>query len=172
MRLRIVHLADIRHGMRAGCVEIAQAHRAQAVRLHRRAFLDAKAHARVVTLALAPEQLGRSMGTYAMAGDIGSTAGPDRAIELRGLVDAEGLRLVVRDHGPGLDLHELDHLFERFYRGRSASPQSLGTGMGLAITRGLLAAEGGRVWGENAGDGGAQFTISVPAGSHAVEVAE
>lgn len=91
-------------------------------------------------------------------------------IELRGSVDVEGLRLVVRDHGPGLDLHELDRLFERFYRGRLTSSQSLGTGMGLAIARGLLAAEGGRVWGENADGGGAQFTISVPAGSHAVKV--
>jgi signal transduction histidine kinase len=35
--------------------------------------------------------------------------------------------------------------------------------MGLAITRGLLAAEGGRVWAENHRDGGAIFTIAVPA---------
>jgi signal transduction histidine kinase len=35
--------------------------------------------------------------------------------------------------------------------------------MGLAISRGLLAAEGGRIWGENAPDLGACFTIVVPA---------
>ena len=35
--------------------------------------------------------------------------------------------------------------------------------MGLAITRGLLAAEGGRVWADNHRDGGAVFTIAVPA---------
>jgi signal transduction histidine kinase len=35
--------------------------------------------------------------------------------------------------------------------------------MGLAITRGLLAAEGGRVWAENHGDGGALFSVLVPA---------
>jgi signal transduction histidine kinase len=34
--------------------------------------------------------------------------------------------------------------------------------MGLAITRGLLAAAGGRVWAENAPQGGARFTIVVP----------
>jgi two-component system sensor histidine kinase KdpD len=34
--------------------------------------------------------------------------------------------------------------------------------LGLAITRGLLAAEGGRIWCENAADGGARFTIMVP----------
>ena len=35
--------------------------------------------------------------------------------------------------------------------------------MGLSIARGLLAAEHGRIWGENCADGGAQFTIVVPA---------
>jgi K+-sensing histidine kinase KdpD len=35
--------------------------------------------------------------------------------------------------------------------------------MGLWIVRGLLAAENGQVWAENCTQGGAQFTISVPA---------
>jgi K+-sensing histidine kinase KdpD len=35
--------------------------------------------------------------------------------------------------------------------------------MGLSIARGLLAVERGRVWAENCDDGGAQFTIAVPA---------
>ena len=35
--------------------------------------------------------------------------------------------------------------------------------MGLWIVRGLLAVEDGRVWAENCADGGAQFTIVVPA---------
>ena len=55
----------------------------------------------------------------------------------------------VTDQRPGLDPGELEHLFERFYRGRAARQATFGTGMGLAITRGLLAAAGGRVWAEN-----------------------
>jgi K+-sensing histidine kinase KdpD len=35
--------------------------------------------------------------------------------------------------------------------------------MGLSIARGLLAAEQGRVWAENCADGGARFTIAIPA---------
>jgi two-component system sensor histidine kinase KdpD len=82
------------------------------------------------------------------------------AITARG--EGEGLRVSVQDGGPGLDPGELDHLFERFYRGHAARQTSFGTGMGLAITRGLLAAAGGRVWAENAPQGGARFTIVVP----------
>jgi two-component system sensor histidine kinase KdpD len=91
----------------------------------------------------------------------------DRAIAVQGRVEPEGLHLSVTDQGPGLDPGELDHLFERFYRGARARARSSGTGMGLAITRGLLAAEGGRVWGENV-EGGARFSIVVPAASRPV----
>ena len=40
--------------------------------------------------------------------------------------------------------------------------------MGLSIARGMLAAERGRIWAENCPDGGAQFTIVVPAEVKAV----
>ena len=86
----------------------------------------------------------------------------DRPIEVRGWVSQEALHVTVRDYGPGLDPAELDQLFERFYRGKGARAHSFGTGMGLAISRGLLAAEGGRVWGENVPGGGAVFSIVVP----------
>jgi len=39
-----------------------------------------------------------------------------------------------------------------------------GSGLGLAITRGLLVAQGGRVWADNHPEGGAVFTIAVPCG--------
>ncbi len=86
----------------------------------------------------------------------------DREILVDASVQSDGLHVTVADQGPGLDPSELDHLFERFYRGRSAKHLSPGTGMGLAITRGLLSAAGGRVWGENGPVGGARFTIVVP----------
>ena len=58
---------------------------------------------------------------------------------------------------------DLPHLFDRFYRGAAATTHLSGTGMGLAIARGLLAVERGQIWAENGPDGGAQFTILVPA---------
>jgi signal transduction histidine kinase len=68
----------------------------------------------------------------------------------------------VHDHGPGIAPADLPHLFDRFYRGGAARHRTSGTGMGLWIARGLLAAEHGRVWAENQPGGGAEFTIVVP----------
>jgi len=96
----------------------------------------------------------------------------DQPITVTAGVDRDGLRVSVQDHGPGLDPGELDHLFERFYRGHAARQSSFGTGMGLAITRGLLAAAGGRVWAENAPAGGARFTVVVPGPTRAATTIE
>jgi two-component system sensor histidine kinase KdpD len=76
--------------------------------------------------------------------------------------DHRGLQITVTDHGPGLDPSELNHLFERFYRGRAARQTTPGTGMGLSLTRGMLAAAGGHVWAENVPGAGARFSIVVP----------
>jgi two-component system sensor histidine kinase KdpD len=97
---------------------------------------------------------------------------PDRPITVSARVERDGLRVSVQDAGPGLDPDELDHLFERFYRGRAARQSSFGTGMGLAISRGLLTAAGGQVWAENAAGGGARFTIVVPGATRATTSVE
>jgi signal transduction histidine kinase len=94
----------------------------------------------------------------------------DREIVVAGRAEPDGLHVSVVDHGPGLDPGELDHLFERFYRGRTARQLAPGTGMGLAISRGLLAAAGGRVWAENEPGAGAKFSMVVPGSiRHVVE---
>jgi two-component system sensor histidine kinase KdpD len=88
---------------------------------------------------------------------------PGTAIDVEARVDPQGLLVHVRDRGPGIAPADLPHLFERFYRGDTARPRTSGTGMGLWIARGLLAVEGGRTWAENCPDGGARFSIMVPA---------
>jgi two-component system sensor histidine kinase KdpD len=93
---------------------------------------------------------------------------PDGPITARGWADDQGLRLEVRDEGPGLQPHELERLFEPFYRGEVFRNRMPGTGMGLAITRGLVAADGGRVWAENVSPKGACFSIAVPARCRAI----
>jgi len=83
-------------------------------------------------------------------------------IDVQTTISDGELVLTVRDRGAGIAPADLSRLFERFFRGRGSKPNVSGTGMGLAIARGLLAAQGGRIWAENCDDGGARFTIAVP----------
>jgi two-component system sensor histidine kinase KdpD len=97
---------------------------------------------------------------------------PEGPIDVRAWTEADGLRLQVRDAGPGLQPTELERLFEPFYRGELFRQRVPGTGMGLAITRGLVSADGGRVWAENVSPHGAAFTIALPAKTRPIASAE
>jgi signal transduction histidine kinase len=79
------------------------------------------------------------------------------------LTENHWVALSVADTGPGIDLEDLPHVFERFYRGdRSRSRSSGGTGLGLAIARQLVEAHGGRIAVANEPQGGARFTFVLP----------
>lgn len=66
-------------------------------------------------------------------------------------------QLTVRDTGPGFDPADIPHLFERFYRGATAGEGSIG--IGLAMSRMVIAAQDGTVTADNPPGGGARFTI-------------
>src|SRR3954463_3388501 len=67
-------------------------------------------------------------------------------IAVAATVSDGGLAIAVRDRGPGVSPADLPHVFERFYRGANARDRRSGTGMGLAIARGMLAVERGRLF--------------------------
>jgi two-component system sensor histidine kinase KdpD len=90
-------------------------------------------------------------------------------IEIHAFVRDGEVRISVGDAGPGLQPDDLARLFEPFFRGTAAGATT-GTGMGLAIARGLLAAQRGRTWAENKDGGGARFWIVVPAESRPTAV--
>lgn len=65
--------------------------------------------------------------------------------------------VAVRDSGPGLDPKDLDHLFDAFY---TTKPHGLG--MGLAISRSIVEAHGGRLWATANLPRGAAFQFILP----------
>jgi two-component system sensor histidine kinase KdpD len=72
------------------------------------------------------------------------------------------LEFRIEDDGPGVDPADLPFIFEKFYRGRDGATKGKGTGMGLAITRAILAAHGGGIEAESAPKQGACFRFWVP----------
>jgi two-component system sensor histidine kinase MprB len=70
--------------------------------------------------------------------------------------------VTVRDHGSGVAEQDLPYLFDRFYRGTNSRGRQ-GSGLGLAIVRQVTEQHGGRASVANAPDGGAVFTLELPA---------
>jgi two-component system C4-dicarboxylate transport sensor histidine kinase DctB len=66
----------------------------------------------------------------------------------------------VRDRGPGLSADAKAHLFEPFFTTKEAG---IGLGLGLAISAGIVADFGGSISADNHPDGGAVFTLDIPA---------
>ena len=64
--------------------------------------------------------------------------------------------LVIEDDGPGFDIKDLPHLFERFYKGKIGT--SNGFGIGLSLAQKIITAQGGTIRALN-GQSGACFTI-------------
>jgi len=102
-----------------------------------------------------------------------AASGANPTLELGcGLEDDHAL-VWVRDSGPGLRPEVLEQIFERFYRGDAsrgrAHPQGVdlagqsskkaNSGLGLAIARALIRAQGGELWAENGAQDGAVFKV-------------
>jgi len=78
---------------------------------------------------------------------------------------ARSLRIGVADRGPGIPPPERDKIFDKFYRIAGSARRAGGTGMGLAIVKGLVEAHGGRVAvaGPSTGAGhGSTFVVTLP----------
>lgn len=94
---------------------------------------------------------------------------PGSTIAVTARVQGGALRVAVRDDGPGIPAAALPHVFDRFYRVAGGDRAGIqGTGLGLAVARGLVEAHGGAIGVQSpppdapAGATGAEFTINLP----------
>jgi two-component system sensor histidine kinase KdpD len=91
---------------------------------------------------------------------------PGKEIEITARrVDSE-IEVAVADRGPGIPPASLPRLFDAFYRGE-AGRSIKGSGLGLAVAKGLIGAHGGRIWAENRSGGGTRFVFTLPLGEAA-----
>ena len=72
-------------------------------------------------------------------------------------IQANGVRVAVRDTGPGIDAGHLERIFEAFYTTKSG-----GVGMGLSICRAIIDAHGGRLWAEANEPHSSVFQFTLP----------
>jgi C4-dicarboxylate-specific signal transduction histidine kinase len=70
---------------------------------------------------------------------------------------ADDLLITVEDSGPGIDANEMEHLFEPFF-----TTKVHGMGLGLAISRSIIEAHGGRLWVSGRIPQGAVFHVQLP----------
>jgi signal transduction histidine kinase len=80
-------------------------------------------------------------------------------------VEESGVRAIIRiaDTGLGIPEASLPHIFDKFYRVRSAATAGIsGTGLGLAIARSIVEAHDGRMWVESAEGEGSTFAFAMP----------
>jgi two-component system sensor histidine kinase KdpD len=92
-----------------------------------------------------------------------SPAGTDVSIRAgMGRYPAPELTIAVSDRGPGIPAEEQQRIFDKFYRITGSGGHIGGTGMGLAIVKGLIEANGGTIGVSASPDDGTTFTIVFP----------
>jgi two-component system, NtrC family, sensor histidine kinase KinB len=81
-----------------------------------------------------------------------------------------GVRLTVRDSGPGIAPQIREHIFERFAQWSPNGFEPGSGGLGLAIVKDIVEAHGGRIYVDSSA-GGSQFAVELPAGAYDGQVA-
>ena len=78
-------------------------------------------------------------------------------IEINAAETALYSEIVIKDNGTGISPEDLPHIFERFYKGKDSDGKSFG--IGLALSRMIIAEQKGTVKAENRKNAGAMFTL-------------
>lgn len=90
----------------------------------------------------------------------------DSSITITAKRNRDALQISVTDSGHGIQPGRLPHIFETFYRAHDGGTIS-GSGIGLAICRGLIEAHGGRIWAHSTLEVGTTVTFEIPIDANA-----
>jgi signal transduction histidine kinase len=114
-----------------------------------------------VRVAADPERLREVLGNLV---DNALKYSPDGGTVTLGARRGDGrVEISVADEGVGIAEGEHTRIFRKFYRGEAGAARPGGTGLGLFIAEGLVAAMGGRIWVASGEGEGASFTFELPA---------
>jgi len=83
-------------------------------------------------------------------------------VELAAEANGDGVRVEVRDEGIGIPAHQQPQIFTKFFRGDAAASGITGTGLGLAVSRDIVEAHGGRIGFTSAEGKGTTFFVELP----------
>ena len=88
-------------------------------------------------------------------------------IEVSARAEGGQVEIRVADRGPGIPADDLTRVFDKFYRvmhERNGAGYPVGSGLGLAVCKGLVEAHGGRIWAELREGGGLVMFVVLPVG--------
>jgi len=145
---------DVDQALRAACDLLAPAAREKSVELIREALPPA--------LAVKADPRALEQVLVNLLDNAVKYTPPGGRVTLAAARSPEGVVLTVADTGPGVERRHLARVFERFYRADAGrSREQGGTGIGLAIVKHLVQAQGGEV-GVESGAGGSRFWVRLP----------
>lgn len=78
--------------------------------------------------------------------------------------------VLIEDDGVGMDQETVEHLFDRYFRGTSATSNNSGTGLGMAIARQIIIAHGGDIKINSKLHQGTQYKITFPASYYPIKI--
>jgi signal transduction histidine kinase len=87
----------------------------------------------------------------------------EQPIEIEVCIEEDQQVFRVLDRGPGVSDDEIGRIFESFFRSSTTAASARGTGVGLAVCKRLVAAQGGRIWANLRPGGGLEVGFALPA---------
>ncbi len=136
---------------------------------HKQILLDGQVRADIDPVFMAPDKIQRVL--YNLVDNALQHTPEGGKVKLNAYSQTNDIRVDVYNTGSQIAPDDLPHIFSSFYRGERSRKRdahgSRGAGLGLAITRGLIEAHGGKIWLEaNPQEGGITFSFTLPRDSN------